>query len=46
MKKLSLSVVLAGLVAACQPLAEDPRTPVARKTYTTRQIDDFIFEKL
>lgn len=46
MKNLSLSVLLAGVLAACQPTAEEPQTPVARKTYTTRQIDEFIFEKL
>lgn len=46
MRKLSLSVLLAGLVIACQPSADELQAPVALKSYTTRQIDDFIFEKL
>lgn len=46
MRKLSVSVLLAGVVAACQPTADDSPLPVVQKAYTTQQIDDFIYSTL
>lgn len=46
MKKTYLSALLAGVLAACQPAADEPQVQATQTAFTTRQIDDFIYATL